>query len=52
MGEVFMVIPGGKDFVAFFPYKVSLKILNLADYSSFHLFSFYLKTKDHLRLKC
>ena len=41
-----------KDFEADFPQKVSLKILNWADYYGFFdLISVYLKTIDHLNLK-
>ena len=41
-----------QDFEANFPQKVSLKMLNLANYNSpSALYSVYLKTIDHLKMK-
>ena len=52
MGESFQDYSWIQDFEADFPLKVSLKILNQADfYGFFDLISVYLKTIDHLNLK-
>ena len=52
MGESFQDNSWIQDFGADFPQKVSLKILNLADYNSFSGFLIvYLKTIDHLNMK-
>ena len=49
MGEGFQDYSGIQDFEADFPQKVSLKMLNLAEYYSFSdLFSVHLRTIDHL----